>query len=334
MNDKINNPFLKQIISEIACKTTEGRIVNVGWGSLTEAKKKKKLLRKEASNNKPADDSEEDRGEEKPQLPKLDSTVPPADPMTKGPKTAFGKPAPESPEEAPPSEPEGAPEEPAPEPAPEASPEDAEAAQADAVTAKAELEKAKAEKNKAEKEIAQQSYIKLNSNAGIQFLLGKVLDHAFKTNTIDALAGEMVQKLKIQTPEDMNAFLEETAPWRVIPGMPELLVAMKSMATKQAPTPEQPEEEEGLDENAATNELSNVTVNGKPVDLKSLTVDGVDPHDRPDFSDAYFSEGTYTDGTSLSDQDLATLSEEHGDLLNDMAHESMEGHGEDYGQDR
>ena len=48
----------------------------------------------------------------------------------------------------------------------------------------------------------------------------------------------MVQKLKITTPEDMNAFSEETATYRVIPGMPELLSSMKTMATKQ----EQPEE--------------------------------------------------------------------------------------------
>ena len=117
--------------------------------------------------------------------------------------------------------------------------EDSEEAQADAAEAKAELEKAKAEKDQAEKEIKKHSYIKLGSGAGTQFLLGKILDHAFKTNTIDALAGEMVQKLKITTPEDMNAFSEETATYRVIPGMPELLSSMKTMATKQA---EQPEE--------------------------------------------------------------------------------------------
>ena len=118
--------------------------------------------------------------------------------------------------------------------------EDSEEAQADAAEAKAELEKAKAEKDQAEKEIKKHSYIKLGSNSGTQFLLGKILDHAFKTNTIDALAGEMVQKLKITTPEDINAFSEETASYRVIPGFPELLSSMKTMATKQ---PEETEEE-------------------------------------------------------------------------------------------
>jgi hypothetical protein len=118
--------------------------------------------------------------------------------------------------------------------------EDSEEAQSDAAEAKAELEKAKAEKDQAEKEIKKHSYIKLGSNSGTQFLLGKILDHAFKTNTIDALAGEMVQKLKITTPDDINAFSEETASYRVIPGFPELLSSMKTMATKQ---PEETEEE-------------------------------------------------------------------------------------------
>jgi hypothetical protein len=116
--------------------------------------------------------------------------------------------------------------------------EDADEAQADAVKAKAELEKAKAEKDQAEKELKKQSYIKLASGAGTQFMISKILNHAFKTNTIDSLASEMVQKLKIQTPEDMVSFSEDTAPYRVIPGMPELLSSMKTMATKQPETPE------------------------------------------------------------------------------------------------
>ena len=249
MNTKPTNPFLKQLISEIATKSNIGRMTDVSWAALNEAKKKKSL-KKEAfpQKKKPA----------------------PAAPAEEEPKDA----APEAPApEAAPAEPEapqadaggdsglpdlggdkgGAPEAPdaggadglpdlggGDEPAPEATPEDAEAAQADASKAKAELEKAKAEKDRAEKEIKQQSYIKLGSHAGTQFLLGKILDHAFKTNTIDALAGEMVQKLKIQSPEDLNAFGEETAPYRVLPGFPELLASMKPLATKQ---PDAEEEE-------------------------------------------------------------------------------------------
>lgn len=231
MSNKITNPFLKQMISEIANKTNVGRL-NISWNVIEEAKKKKKNIKKEAvDKKKPADAAgeEKDAGE----LPPLggQDETPTNEPKTKeagqdagdgaspdaGAKDAGADPlAGSGGEEAAGGE------------------EDSEAAQADASKAKAELEKAKAEKDQAEKEIKKHSYIKLGSNSGTQFLLGKILDHAFKTNTIDALAGEMVQKLKITTPEDINAFSEETASYRVIPGFPELLSAMKTMATKQS----------------------------------------------------------------------------------------------------
>ena len=231
MSNKITNPLLKQLISEIANKANEGRITNINWQSLTEAKKKKGV--KEAA--------EEKKKDSLPKLPPLggadekpeaapDSADKPETPDAGG--AADKAPDAEKPTDAP-----AEPTEPA---QPEASPEDAEKAQADAVKAKAELEKAKAEKDKAEKEIKKQSYVKLSSGAGTQFLLGKILNQAFKTNTIDALASEMVQKLKIETPEDMTSFSEDTAQYRVIPGMTELLASMKTMATKQ---PEEPTEE-------------------------------------------------------------------------------------------
>lgn len=227
MNNKITNPFLKQLISGISQKATQGRITDIGWNVLEEAKKNKKVvkksLKKEAIGDKKKEEPAADTGDEKADgLPALDA-APEAEKST----LDAGADAPEA------SAPDAGAE------LPDAGGEDADQAQADAAEAKAELEKAKAEKDQAEKEIKKHSYIKLGSGAGTQFLLGKILDHAFKTNTIDALAGEMVQKLKITTPEDMNAFSEETATYRVIPGMPELLSSMKTMATKQA---EQPEE--------------------------------------------------------------------------------------------
>lgn len=222
MNNKITNPFLKQLISGISQKATQGRMTDIGWNVLEEAKKKKSL-KKEAIGEKKKEEPKADAGDEKAdELPALDA-APEAEKST----LDAGAKAPEA------SAPDAGAE------SPDAGGEDADQAQADAAEAKAELEKAKAEKDQAEKEIKKHSYIKLGSGAGTQFLLGKILDHAFKTNTIDALAGEMVQKLKITTPEDMNAFSEETATYRVIPGMPELLSSMKTMATKQA---EQPEE--------------------------------------------------------------------------------------------
>jgi hypothetical protein len=72
--------------------------------------------------------------------------------------------------------------------------------------------------------------------------LGKILNHAFKTNTIDALAGEMSQKLKIQTPEDMALFSNDVAPYRVLPGMGELLTSMNTMVTKSDKNPEADQE--------------------------------------------------------------------------------------------
>ena len=96
------------------------------------------------------------------------------------------------------------------------------------------MEKAKAEKNQAEKDIEKQSYVHLTSPGGVSFLLGKLIDHAFKTNTIDSLAGEMVQKLKIQTPEEFQLFSDEMVPYKNLPGVGDLLISMKSMANSKA----------------------------------------------------------------------------------------------------
>jgi hypothetical protein len=72
-----------------------------------------------------------------------------------------------------------------------------------------------------------------------------------------------------------------------------------------------------------------VEINGKEVDLGSLEVDGVDPRDYGDFADAYFSYAQFTDGTPLTDKELELLTDEHGDILNQMAHDSYIG-GVDY----
>jgi len=289
MSNKITNPFLKQLISGISQKATQGRITGVDWNILEEAKKNKKVakktLKKEGDEKKPSQQPE-DRYEwendpyhsrqfeksdvswreydkkmnpESYRVKEADEKKNPADDT--GEEDAGGLPPLGGKDEAPTNEPKAkaggkdagadAPPDGGKEDAGDDAPaglggeeggaeEDSEKAQADAAEAKAELEKAKAEKDQAEKEIEKHSYIKLGSNSGTQFLLGKILDHAFKTNTIDALAGEMVQKLKITTPEDINAFSEETASYRVIPGFPELLSSMKTMATKQ---PEETEEE-------------------------------------------------------------------------------------------
>lgn len=74
-------------------------------------------------------------------------------------------------------------------------------------------------------------------------------------------------------------------------------------------------------------------LNGKPVNIRSLEVDGVDPGDWGDFSDAYFSFGEFEDGSQMSPDELEAFQDQNGELLNDMAGESMEGFGQDNDRD-
>ena len=62
-------------------------------------------------------------------------------------------------------------------------------------------------------------------------------------------------------------------------------------------------------------------LNGKKV--VNLEVGGVDSSDYPDFSDAYFSNGCYEDGTPLTDDELDKLTDLAGDVLWEMAFDSL-----------
>ena len=62
-------------------------------------------------------------------------------------------------------------------------------------------------------------------------------------------------------------------------------------------------------------------LNGKKV--VDLEIDGVDSRDFPDFCDAYFSSGCYEDGTPLTDDELEHLTILAGDVLWEMAFESL-----------
>ena len=62
-------------------------------------------------------------------------------------------------------------------------------------------------------------------------------------------------------------------------------------------------------------------LNGKNV--VDLQVDGVDSRDYPDFSDAYFSSGSYEDGTPLTEDELNRLADLAGDVLWEMAYDSL-----------
>ena len=61
-------------------------------------------------------------------------------------------------------------------------------------------------------------------------------------------------------------------------------------------------------------------LNGKEVERGSLEIDGVDPKDYPDFSDAYIAAGNFVDGTPLTDEEIAQLEDENYGLSNELAH--------------
>ena len=63
-----------------------------------------------------------------------------------------------------------------------------------------------------------------------------------------------------------------------------------------------------------------IEINGKQVVRSSVVMENVDLRDLPDFCDAYASEAEFADGTSLTEAELETLTEKHG---NELAHASL-----------
>ena len=58
--------------------------------------------------------------------------------------------------------------------------------------------------------------------------------------------------------------------------------------------------------------------------VENLSIDGVDMMDYPDFCDVYFDYGTWADtGKELTDDELELLTQQNGDILNEMAHENV-----------
>lgn len=219
------NTVLQQILKDIGSRATQGRI-NLNWGVVTEARKHKvREAAPEVKKDEPTDE-----------LPELDPSakVPEAPKDVKKPTEPDAEGSKDVPNEKPDNSAE-----PKPVDAPETDAgEDVDAAKEDAEKAKAELEKAKAEKDQAEQELEQNAYVKLNSPSGVSFLLGKLIGHAFQTNSMDALAGEFVNKLKITNPEDFQLFSDDMIPYKNIPGMVEFLDSVKSLSAsgKQEPT--------------------------------------------------------------------------------------------------
>ena len=69
--------------------------------------------------------------------------------------------------------------------------------------------------------------------------------------------------------------------------------------------------------------VDKIEINGKPVNLKSLEVDGVDTRDYPDFSDAYLTYAEFEDGTPLSDKEIELFQNKHDDLVYQVAYDSL-----------
>jgi len=87
-------------------------------------------------------------------------------------------------------------------------------------------------------------------------------------------------------------------------------------------TPEPAEDNQEVDESYTP---PPVAINGKQVDLRSIELDGVESWDQPDYADAYANYAEFTDGTALTDDELEELSDQHGDVINMVAHEMLEG---------
>jgi hypothetical protein len=64
-----------------------------------------------------------------------------------------------------------------------------------------------------------------------------------------------------------------------------------------------------------------VSLNGKPVDIRSIEIDGVDIDDYPDFVDAYIVAADYEDGTPLSDEELQELQDENYGIVGELIHD-------------
>jgi len=73
-----------------------------------------------------------------------------------------------------------------------------------------------------------------------------------------------------------------------------------------------------------------VSLNGKPVDVRSIEIDGIDMNDYPDFVDAYIIAADYEDGTPLSDDEVQQFQDENYDLVGELIHDRqlyLEGEG-------
>ena len=79
------------------------------------------------------------------------------------------------------------------------------------------------------------------------------------------------------------------------------------------------------DESEELNEGKTIKFNGKKVKMDSLSIDGVDHKDYPDFVDTYFASATYTNGKDLTDDELDKLTDEYAEIAQEMAMDQATG---------
>ena len=64
-----------------------------------------------------------------------------------------------------------------------------------------------------------------------------------------------------------------------------------------------------------------VSLNGKPVNIRSIEIEGIDRNDYPDFVDAYITYAEYEDGTPLTDEELMSLEDDNYGLTGELIHD-------------
>lgn len=70
--------------------------------------------------------------------------------------------------------------------------------------------------------------------------------------------------------------------------------------------------------NLEENQNDTITIDGKEVDTNSIEMAGIEPNDAPDYVDAYVDSAKFTDGESLTDDQLDRLKEEYPDFIYDQ----------------
>ena len=75
-------------------------------------------------------------------------------------------------------------------------------------------------------------------------------------------------------------------------------------------------------------------LNNKQINTNTLVVENIDLRDYGDFCDAYFCYAEYEDGTVLTDDELITLTENEGCVLNELCFEAVAGMDCDYDMER